>query len=251
MNNVQDIKKVLEENPRKGIREIVKILGRQKHVAVDTMLYVPMVEQVIDAHEELKALLWKVVGYGVNIGHLQADGDIEYERFSTFGTLKEAEKAFDALTGDIETGYWDEVQIEEIWERGDGGDYDYEVIKEGCPNNDNHIMVNKIYWQRVKTLNSKKINGIDIEADHDCGRVLNICWLNLGYISPDSACGFFYYSSKKEFDKLFSEVKHISEPVITKGQIKEYLNWLESNEHLFKEGRSQIEQISDMLAWER
>lgn len=251
MNNVQDIKKVLKENPRKGIQEIVKILCRQKHIIPDTMAYVPMVEQVIDAHEELKALLWKTIGYGVNIGHIQVDGDVEYERFSTFNTLKEAEKTFDILTGDIETGYWDEVQIEEIWERGDGSDYGYEVIKEGRPNNNNHFMTNKSYWKRVATLNAKKINSIDVEADHDCGRVLNICWLTLGYVSPDSNCGFFYYSSREEFERLFSDVKHISDQSVTKSQIKEYLSWLECNECLFKAGESQIKQISDMLAWER
>lgn len=248
MNNVQDIKKVLKENPKKGIREIVEILCRQKHVIFDSY-YVLVVTQVIDSHEELKALLWKVVGYGVNIGHIQADGDVEYERFSTFNTLKEAEKAFDVLTGDIEVSFWDESQIEEIWERGDG-DYDYEVIKEGHPNNSDHLMTNKAYWKRVAALNAKKINSIDVEADHDCGRVLNICWLTLGYVSPDSNCGFFYYSSKEEFERLFSDVKHISDPNITKNQIKEYLYWLENNEHLFKEGKSQIKQISDMLAWE-
>ena len=208
------------------------------------------VQDIKNRHEELKALLWKVVGYSVNIGYLQGDGDVEFERYATFDTLKEAENAFNVLTGDIETDFWDEVQIEKIWERGDEGDYDYEVIKEGRPNNDSHLMINKTYWKRVAALNTKKINSIDVEADHDCDRVLNICWLNLGYISPDSNCGFFYYSSKKEFDKLFSEVKHISEPAITKGQIKEYMNWLECNECLFKKDKSQIEQISDMLAWE-
>lgn len=199
----------------------------------------------------LNGKIYTLVGYGVNVGHIKNYVRLEYERFSTFETLVDAMKCFKVLTGNVETNFWDRVQVEQIWEREDSGDYEYDVIKEGCPNNSDHLMTNKAYWKRVKTLNSKKINGIDIEADHDCGRVLNICWLNLGYISPDSDCGFFYYSSKKEFDKLFSEVKHISEPVITKGQIKDYLNWLESNEHLFKEGRSQIEQISDMLAWER
>lgn len=248
MNNVQDIKKVLRENPRKSIAEITEILCRQKHVVFDSY-YILMVEQIIGSHEELKALLWISAGYGVNIGHLQEDGNVEYERYATFDTLKEAENAFNVLTGDIETDLWDEVQIEKIWERGDEGDYDYEVIKEGRPNNDSHLMTNKAYWKRIVTVNSKKIHDFEVEADHDCGRVLNICWLNLGYISPDSDCGFFYYSSKKEFDKLFSEVKHISEPAITKSQIKEYLSWLECNECLFKKDKSQIEQISDMLAW--
>lgn len=242
MNNKQDIKKVLEENPKVNVKELAEILCKMKKIAYDDY-FVCVLNQVIEANPELKKLVWNVVGYGINIGHIQSDGDIEYERYTTVDTLEEAEVVFNVLTADIETSFWDEVQIEKIWERGDEGDYDYDEVKRGWPNQG---MLNKTYWNRVKTLNHQ-IFDFTIEADYEDNKPLNICWLKLGYISPDSGVGFFYYSSVSEFKKLLRKVRYISDSDITVSDIKQYLSWLESNECLFDASKSQIEQISDML----
>ncbi len=242
MNNIQDIKKVLEENPRISVEELVKTLCKMKKVVYDGH-FIDVVRRVIEANLELKELVWKVVGYGVNIGHIQPDGDVEYERYVTVGTLEEAEAVFNTLTGDIETDFWDEVQIEKIWEKGYGIDYDYDEVKRGWPNQG---MLNKTYWNRIKTLNHQ-IFDFTIEADYEGGKPLNICWLKLGYVHPDFGVGFFYYSSVDEFKKSLKKVRHISDAGITAGDIKQYLSWLRHNSYLFDASKPEIEQISEMF----
>lgn len=191
----------------------------------------------------LNGKIYTLVGYGVNVGRIQNYTHLEYERFSTFENLADAMKCFKVLTGNVETNFWDRVQVEQIWEREDDGDYSYDVIKEGYPNN---IMLDNLYWDKIKLLNHQ-IYNFTIDADRENEKVLNICWLKLGYISPSSGDGFFHYSSVKEFEKLLNEVKHISDPSIKIEDIKEYLAWLEANECLFDKSKSQIEQISNML----
>ena len=193
----------------------------------------------------LNGKMYTLVGYGVNVGHIQGV-KIEYERFSTFEFLVDAMKCFNVLTGNIETTFWDKVQVEQIWEREDGGDYKYDTVKEGYPNDMNRLMLDNLYWERIKFLNHQ-IYDFTIDADRENDKVLNICWLKLGYISSDSGDGFFYYSSIKEFEKLLRGIRHISNPDIKKEDIKQYLAWLEANECLFDKNKSQIEQISNML----
>lgn len=191
----------------------------------------------------LNGKIYTLVGYGVNVGHIKNYVRLEYERFSTFETLVDAMKCFKVLTGNVETNFWDRVQVEQIWEREDGGDYEYDVIKEDQPNN---VMLDNLYWDKIKLLN-QQIYDFTVDADRENDKVLNICWLKLGYISPDSGDGFFHYSSINEFKRLLGKVRHISNPDIKKEDIKQYLAWLESNECLFDKGKSQIEQISNML----
>lgn len=191
----------------------------------------------------LNGKIYTLVGYGVNVGHIKNYVRLEYERFSTFETLVDAMKCFKVLTGNVETNFWDRVQVEQIWEREDGGDYEYDVIKEDQPNN---VMLDNLYWDKIKLLN-QQIYDFTVDADRENDKVLNICWLKLGYISPDSGDGFFHYSSINEFERLLGKVRHISNPDIKKEDIKQYLAWLESNECLFDKGKSQIEQISNML----
>lgn len=251
MNNIKKtIKTILEREPKASIKEVTEELCKLKGLLCDHYM-VRVVKGIINSSEELKALSWSCVGYGINIGRTQKGGEVEYERYSTVETLEKAQVIFRALTGDLEVNLWDEVEIEKIWERGDEGDYDYEVVQKGHPNNGAGFMKNETYWDRIKLLNQKKIYSFDLDADRDGDRILNICWLALGYVSPDSGCGFFYYSSKKQFERLFSEVKHISDESLTKGQIKDYLEWLESNEVLFRKDKSQVEQIVDMLCREQ
>ena len=78
-------------------------------------------------------------------------------------------------------------------------------------------------------------------------RDINICFLKLGWISPQSNCGFFHYETQEEFCKCIQEIHHISkEKNIEK--VKEYLGWLLCNQQMFDKNKAQIEQIFKMLA---
>lgn len=245
MNNIQRIKEILEGNPAISTKELVEKLCTINKVAYDSHFVID-IDYLIEHTPILKALRKKspkLVGYAVNLGTVKDGGDIEYVRYTTVDTLKSAEKVLGVLTMDHETKYWDEVQVEEIYEY-ENGDFDYKEIRRDWPNKG---MLNKAYWDCVARMNSKVVHGIDIAADYEDFEPQNICWLQLGYFSPLSDCGYFYYSSIEEFNDAIKHIKHLSDSDVTTTQIKEYLDWATDNECLFSKKESQISQIVEML----
>lgn len=242
----------LQEKRSDEICELINLLLSLKdEMDIKTIDYIDLAQiKGEEDKDKEKTIMPKgtLIGYGINLGHIKKDGSIEFERFTTVGTLEKAENIFNALTGGVETHYWEEVEIEEIYETGTG-DHEYNVIKNGPPLQE---MENKQYWDRMKMLNAELIHGIDIREDQNPdGSPINICWLKLGYLSPSSGCGYFHYSSIAEFLKGLKTVKHVSDPGLGRKDIEEYLWWLEDNEVLFDKDIPQIAQICEMLTFKK
>ena len=180
--------------------------------------------------------------YGVNVDcDVLSDGKRSFARYNTYKSYEEALAVYNVLAQQNEPKLWENVDIEEIFYDEKTCQWKYFVLKSTLSD---ALMKNKDYWEKRKALNPI-IYDFSIEEDYDSdNRVINICWLKLGYMSPSSGCGYFHYSTVEEFKRSLAEVKPLRS--CTPKEISEYTYWLSDNECLFNKNSflTKLEQLA-------